>query len=300
MKKILSGSSLALMLFFASCAKDAVVPTPQPSAGISAEMLAVLKKHHASYSLSNPTSVPTGKLSFKNARELDSVLTEFEQAMKGTKLVNVTSAKKDGGKRLAQGIGSKYFAIVVPPGMYQSAIDPMANVETDVSYTFCTGDGLFRSATVNSRLNGTTMPSDSRLSYDAQSSAVNVYGDQIRFSLIGHFTYILYGGSANTTILVQTEWSQRFDGAIGNGTSEFESDGSRCESEAPANYSGGGGGGGGDGGGGGSEPPATPSPSGPLYPTPIPSGGGTTAPSGGDGTPKTPPPPPPTEPVENV
>jgi hypothetical protein len=306
----------ALLFLTIGCQKEDVTPTPQEEEGIPADVLAVLKKHKSSYSV-----VPTGKAIshsksvFKNAQELDSLLTQFESAMRDTRLVRlapeISSGKGNSANRLLPGIGTASFAVTVPSYMYQTAIDPYTRVGVDILYTYCTGDGDFRTASIRSRLDGPTNYGDSGLSYDSPTTSVNVFSNQVRYAFTAHFTYTLYSAIGSSQILTRNEWTQLYSDGISNGTSEFIIDDDPCDEERyprpPAYNSSGTGSSGGSGGGSGSPTGSGPAPI--QYPAPgypsggggggVPtSGGGSNDGSGSGGT--IPKPPPPTQPEENV
>jgi hypothetical protein len=292
----------ALLLLAAGCAKEEIAPTPQAVGSMPADMLAVLKKHNATY-VSDPVlgSAQPSKPAFRNARELDSMLTKFEHDMRLAKLVEVTpDSKGKGGAKdaitnaMLQGIGTKQFDVQLPDDLKSGAVDPNAHVLAIVTYRYCTGDGLFRSASTQSVLNGTTLLQNSTLTYSVLASVTNVYTDQIHFNFVGSYVYELRGN--NYTI--RTPFTQNFSGAIGNDTNEFVRNNDQCSEPLPPAYTGGGNGN--NGGGGSGDNPAPPTPTGPVpgggyggnptYPAPGPSGDGNPLPK----------PPPPTQPIENV
>lgn len=200
-----------------SCSKEEVTPIPLEAGGVSADILAVLKKHHATYSINTAPPAPGAKQAFGNAQELDSALTRFERSMRNLRLVALPKASPNPNSRIVYRAASRSFKVPVGTGMNPDnpPFDPNSTIDAQIPFSYCSGDGLFRSAEIHTVLS-TTSTSAGTLEYVSSYMFAQAYTTQIQFFFGGKFISKMYGSGGGTNIIAQSEWSKEFQGSFDN------------------------------------------------------------------------------------
>jgi hypothetical protein len=251
-KIILYGAALSLLAV--SCNKDSVAPTPEPSTdGIPADVVAVLKKHHCNYAAAPVLSSKQDghKPTFANAQELDSLLTRIEKRIRTLRLVPQTIPSK-AGNRIEHGVGGESFTVAPGPGLTNTAYEPWTNLRATVLYTYCTGDGFFRTSELTDVSLNTGTPGDSELIYANTYKFTQTYTTRVDFNFGGQLTFKLYMPNSSNPII--TSWSVDFKGSVypGGLISDNDTCGEELPPSPPTLGTGSSGGSGGSGGGAGS------------------------------------------------
>lgn len=227
----LVGVSLAFLA--SSCSKQ---DQPSPSATpAQSELAAVLAKHNASIS----TGTTSSNLKASSPKQLDSLLTVLEKGFAQAKLVKVTAAGKQmTTNRTIAGSASIPLGVALPSDFSTTTGLSDGTVFVVLDYTYCTGDGNYRSASLDLSKSTFQATSGSTATYTPVigTEVVRAWADQVKIAFYGEFSFTIryYDGSVVTTSLRQP---LTYTMGLNDGQTIIDGDYASCSAALPVHTS---------------------------------------------------------------